>query len=349
MNGGKLTTALVGVGRIAWSAHLPAMAGNDNYRLSAVVDPLAERCREACDHFAIPRFYASTEELLAAEHPDLVVIASPTVYHAADTIAALRHGSHVFCDKPAAICHTEFEAMMAAARENSRKLMIYQPRRLCQDTADLRVIIDSGKLGRIFQIHDFVGRYCRRNDWQAFRKNGGGMLLNYGAHHVDQFIYLLGGDYQLLACDIDRVASVGDAEDVVKILLRFNGDVLVDININQAAAIVPYCYAVYGQYGAAVLTDEQPRRWHIRYYDPAKAGEAEIAEGMAAPGRKYPKADFTFEEEYFSGAGAGDKPVSAYYRNLYDYITADAVPLNPLSDTWKLMRLLDEAREKAGE
>lgn len=349
MDNATLTAALIGVGRIAWSAHLPAMTANANYRICAVIDPLVERCREACRHFNIPRFYASTSELLAAEKPDLVVIASPTVYHAADTVMALRHGCHVFCDKPAAVNYSEFASMMAAAERSSRKLMIYQPRRLSQDTADLQAIINSGKLGRIFHIHDFVGRYSCRNDWQALRKNGGGMLLNYGAHHVDQFIYLLGGNYRLLACDTDRVLSVGDAEDVVKIMLRFDDNILVDININQAAAIVPYRYAVYGQYGAAVLMNEEPRRWRIRYCDPAIVDKNEIAVGMAAPDRKYPSANFPFIEEYFHGVEQNDSSCNIYYRNLYEYITADAKPLNPLSDTMKLMRLLDDAREMAGK
>lgn len=347
MNRHVLQTAVIGLGRVAWNAHLPALLADPRYEPVAAADPLPERCAEGRALFGIPRTYPSLAALLEREQPDLVVIATPTVCHAADAILALRRGCHVFCDKPAAVNYADFRAMAAAAEAAGRKLVIFQPRRVNQDTADLRAILDSGKLGRVFHLHDFVGRYTCRSDWQAFRHNGGGMLLNYGAHHVDQFLHLFGRRVRLLGCSFDRVAAAGDAEDVVKLLLRFDNGVLVDLDINQAAALSPYTYAVYGSSGAALQCPDEPGRWRLRYFDPAEAPAPAVRSELAAPDRKYPKQQYPFREEFFTGPPVAAKPIELYYRNLYDHLTRNAAPLNPPGDAARLMELLDEARAMA--
>ena len=195
-----LKTAVVGLGRIAWSDHLPTILKNPDFEAITTVDPLHERGKEAAAEFGITHTYESVTAMLEQETPDLAVVCSPTMFHAEQTILLLNHGVHVFCDKPAASNSGEVRAMFAAAARNNRKLMIYQPRRMFPDSFAVKEILRSGKLGNVYQMKLFAGAYVRRNDWQAYLKNGGGMLRNYGVHYMDQAMYLAGESLEALAC-----------------------------------------------------------------------------------------------------------------------------------------------------
>ncbi len=341
-----LKTAVIGLGRIAWSDHLPILKSNPHYKIAAVVDPVRERGNEALAQFGAERWYDSVESMLAEMSPDLGVVCSPTIFHARQSIALLDHGAHVFCDKPAACDLDETRAMFAAAEKAGRKLMVFQPRRMVPNSFSIREIIRSGKLGKLYQMKLFIGNYVRRNDWQAFRKNGGGMLRNYGAHYIDQMIYLTGEKLEVLSCRTARIASAGDADDVVKILLRGKASgILLDIDINQASAHNPYVWLLYGTSGAAWLP-KYGENWMLRYFDPAELAPVQCVEKMAASDRKYPEDSIPFRTEEYRPAEF-PSPAQIHYDNLYEWIRGKTSPLVPAADTLELMSLLEDCKKLA--
>ena len=337
-------TAVIGLGRIAWSDHLPELLRRpEQFQVCAVVDPLTERGEEARVKFGVEHHYASLEEMLAHETPDLAVVCSPTAFHAAQTIQLLEHGVNVFCDKPVAASLAETRAMFAAAEKNQRKLMVFQPRRMYDNSFAIKQIIQSGKLGEIYQLKLYIGNYVRRNDWQAFRKNCGGMLRNYGAHYVDQMMYLLGEPLEPLCCQTARIASLGDADDVVKIVLRGRrSGILADIDINQASGFLPFVWAVYGKNGAAYLM-RHGASWTIHYFDPAELAPEETFDRMAAENRQYPHDTIPFRSEEFLPEVPGGY-TSMFYENLHGWLSGTAEPFVPASDTLTLMETLEQCR-----
>ena len=144
----------------------------------------------------------------------------------------------------------------------------------------------------------------------------------------------------------DRVLSCGDADDVVKLLLRY-GPVTVDIDINQAAADSMFRYAVFGSKGSAVLPAEGDT-WRIRLLKESGGPAAELHADLSAPGRKYPASETEFECETAIPPETVP-PVTQYYENLYRAVTAGEKLLNPLSETENLVRMIDRAGEIAGE
>ena len=342
-----LRAAVVGLGRIAWSCHLPNLKKHPGFELAAVADPLESARTEAMEAFGVPQGYPGLAEMLAAEKLDLVVVCSPTRFHEEHAVMALDAGCHVFCDKPAAMSHGAYRNMLEAARRNGRVLEIYQPRRINQVASDLRALIAGGRLGRLFQMRIFASNYVRRNDWQSWKRNGGGMLFNYGSHYLDQALAVLGRDAKLLAASARRILSLGDADDVVKVLLEIGG-VEVDVDINQAAAFPPYNYLLYGEYGAAMLMGSEGGEWRLRYYDPAEAPKVELQEGLKAVGRAYPRQTYPFREETYTGAPVPN-PGETYYKNLHAALTAGAALINPPEDTLALTALIDACAARAGE
>lgn len=337
----RYKTLLVGLGRIGWKTHLPAILKHPGFELAAVVDPLEERRNECIQQNPQICAYAELDSALNAEHPEITVIASPTCFHAQQTIAALQAGSHVFCDKPAAMNEHELSQMVSASRTAGKILTVFQPRRVFPETLFIRSLMESGKLGNIFQIRLNQYRYSPRNDWQALLKNGGGMLLNYGSHLVDQCNALFPQTGKLLACTADRVISCGDAEDVVEMLLRY-GKITVNISINQAAGDTLFYIAVFGTRGSAVLASSG-KKWRIRTLPQTGLSGSAIHPELAAPNRSYPEIPDFFQSEEIE-MPAVESANTLYYQNLYDAITGGTPLLNPISETEKLVRIIDEAR-----
>ena len=347
MNGNqkKVRVALAGLGRIGWQYHLPSIVGNDKFELIAVADTLQERLQEAADQFKVPQLYTSVEEMIEKSQPDLLVLTTPTFLHKEQCIFAFEHGVDVFCEKPLASNLEEAMEIAAAMKRTNRKIMLYQPHRFRGETNMLREIIASGKLGQIFMVRRTCHGYSRRNDWQSQKKLGGGMLNNYGAHFIDQFMSLFDNPTcHVDGCELRTMATLGDAEDVVKILLRTEQGIIGDIDINLACGIPGNEWIVYGKYGAARL-DAAQNTWHIRYLIPEELPALELQNSLAAAGRSYAsEGALPWHEEALKYELL---PSPGYYEEVYKYFALDQKPYVPIEATLELMRINAECRRLA--
>jgi len=340
----QLRTAVVGLGRIGWQFHVPQIVQHPGFQLAAVVDPLADRRNEARAAFDV-RGYAGIGALLAAETLDLVVIASPTNFHADQAVAAFERGCDVFCDKPLAPSLAEAERMVAAAAAHGRKLMVYQPHRAGADIVSLRAALAAGLIGPLYMLKRGRFNYDRRNDWQAFRKHGGGMLNNYGAHYIDQLLHLAGSPATRVTCALRTIASLGDAEDVVKAVIETESGVILDVDINMAAAHPLQPWHILGHYGSIVL-DEQAQAWRVRYYDPDILGSGVVHDELVAPQRRYGNVDEVIPWQEAAFPLADYAPID-YYAKCYAFYALDQPPFVPIDETLALMRVLDACRSSA--
>jgi predicted dehydrogenase len=229
----------------------------------------------------------------------------------------------------------EAEEIVAVMKRTGRKLMMYQPRRADASTQAIKRIIGLGFIGEVYMIKYDWPAYLPRNDWQAFKKYGGGMLNNYGAHAIDAALYTAGSAASKISASMFSVATAGDADDVVKALIETKNGVAVDIDINMAAAVTMPQNVVYGRLGTAILVwDDNGRHYHIRYYDPAKQEQKFAASELtAAEGRRYITAQPALWEEK-------DIPVSErdeldYYEECYKYFALVKSRLSPSPTQWK--------------
>ncbi|MBN1641252.1 MAG: Gfo/Idh/MocA family oxidoreductase [Anaerolineae bacterium] len=338
-----LRTGIVGLGRIGWQFHAPQAAAHAGFALVAAVDPLEARREEAVARYGV-RAYATYEEMLAAEALDLVVIASPTPFHVEQALAAFAQGCDVFCDKPMAPTLADADRVIDAARASGRKLMVYQPHRARADVVALRQILAEGWIGPLYMCKCARTAYIRRNDWQAFRAYGGGMLNNYGAHFVDLLLYLAGSRARRVSCAMRTVASLGDAEDVIKAVIETEDGAILDLDINMASAHPMPEWHVLGQRGSIVY-DEAQRAWHVRYYRAGTLGEGIVYRELAAPGRRYGNVEtIPWEERTVPVAREGGID---YYAQCYAFFAEDKPPFVPVEETREVMRVLDLCRQEA--
>jgi predicted dehydrogenase len=96
--------------------HLKALAQVEAAEVVAVFDPAEGAAAKAAAELAVPEAYTDLDELLKAEEPEYVVVASPALYHAQQSIAAFEAGAHVLCEKPLCMDRAEADAIVAAAK-----------------------------------------------------------------------------------------------------------------------------------------------------------------------------------------------------------------------------------------
>ena len=338
-----LRCAVLGAGRIAWHFHLPQICTKDGFELVAVVDPDEKRLDEAVRTFHPSAVFTDAEAMFEAVRPDLTVIASPTVFHKEQALLAFRSGSDVFCDKPVAMSYEDAVIMFREARRLGRKIMAYQPHRINAEGIAARAIITSEKLGKIYLIERHISNYARRNDWQAFTQNGGGMLLNYGSHYIDQLLYLTHDTTAHVKCELRSIITCGNADDVVKALITTRHGLLFDLDINQAVACPLPEWRICGSLGTAIY---QNGTWNIRYCEPNAMPHVAVNRTLAAPGRRYPSESIPWREERMS-APASDPGL--YYDYCHAYFAEDQLPFVLPEETLETIRTIELCRQDTRE
>ena len=338
---GTLRTVLSGLGRIAWDYHLPAIKSDSRFELTAVADVMPERVEETKEHFGIAAGYASFEKMLEEEKPDLAVIASPTCFHAEQIFAAFKHGADVFCEKPLAGTYREAQCIVQEAQRTGRRIMVYQPHRLAPETVTLQKILHDGILGQVFMVRRVCADFRRRNDWQALLKFGGGMLNNYGAHFIDQFLYVFGGKFVSVRGELRNEVTAGDADDVVKAFLTNKRNIIFDMEINMASAWPANEWIVSGNSGSAIY-DSKNRLWRTRFIAVNLLPELRMQTGLSAEGRKYPaESNLPWDEKIYPLCAAQD---NLFYDYCYKHFAVGIAPFVPVSDTLEVMHAIEFCR-----
>lgn len=177
---------LIGYGFGARYFHAPLIASAVECELVAVATRSAERrAIVAREHPGA----AVVDDLagLVAAGAEAVAVSTPADTHIPLCREAIELGLPVVVDKPFALTATDAEATVELAQRRGVALSVYQNRRLDSDFRTVRALADSGSLGEITR---FESRFERRQPGPPAA--GGGTLLDFGSHLVDQALQLLG-------------------------------------------------------------------------------------------------------------------------------------------------------------
>jgi predicted dehydrogenase len=274
-----IETVIAGLGRAGWDIHWrQLLKDHPAYRVVAVIEPLAERRREAEAEIGC-RSYASFLDFLADPSGELVVIATPSGGHGPESVACLEKGLHVAVDKPMCQGVAEADRMIDAARRHSRVLTCYHPYRFKEDFLLIREIICSGRLGRIVEIKCNRSAFNRRNDWVMRRAIGGGLHNVWGSHTVDQCLQLAGSQVAAVFTDLQTTVTPGDADDHCKIVMRCANGILIDAEISNCMVFPPQPeWMVAGTSGGLISTKAG---LEVKWFIPEEAPPISLCEGPA--------------------------------------------------------------------
>ncbi len=183
--------AIVGFGGMAeW--HYQEIQTIEGLEIAGIWDIREERrtyARELGLHV-----YGDMEELLADAGTDLVLVAAPNDVHKPVAVAAMEAGKNVICEKPITLNSGDLQEMEETAGKTGRFLTVHQNRRWDEDYLTVKKILEEGKLGELFRLESRVhGSRGIPGDWRQEREHGGGMLLDWGVHLLDQLLLLFEG------------------------------------------------------------------------------------------------------------------------------------------------------------
>lgn len=194
----ELKIGVIGCGSIAKHRHLPEYAANTQIKIIAVCDIVKSRADETAVLYGA-KSYESYEELLQNSEVDAVSVCTPNYLHAPISIAALKAGKHVLCEKPMATSRADAEEMIETASKSGKKLMIAHNQRFVPSHAKAREILASGEIGKVYSFRTAFG-HPGPEGWSVdgkeswfFEKDKAfiGAMGDLGVHKTDLIRYLL--------------------------------------------------------------------------------------------------------------------------------------------------------------
>jgi predicted dehydrogenase len=188
--------AVIGTGMIANAAHIPAWKELKNdVELVGVADIRPSAAQETAARYQIPRWYSNSQAMLDELKPDIVSVCTPNVYHKQWTIAALKAGAHVLCEKPIATRLADAQEMYLTARTVGNELYACQSLRFLNSFSAAREFAVSGALGDIYFCEINAIRRRGVPKWGFFHMaehNAGGPLCDLGVHILDFLFWTIG-------------------------------------------------------------------------------------------------------------------------------------------------------------
>lgn len=339
-----IKVGIAGLGRSGWNIHAATLASCPDYEIVAVADMAAERRSEAAGRFGCAT-YETPEELIAHSEVEVVVVATPSHTHAQLAVAALASGKHVVVEKPLAQSTAEVDSMIAAADQAERTLTCFHNRRLDPELLAIQDVIASGKIGDLVFIRRCISRFVRRSDWQTLRSMGGGVLSNTASHLLDQVLLLMGEGQVELFADLRQVASAGDAEDHVQLLLKMADGPTAEVFASFAFEARQPQWLISGTSGSISSADNVLT---VRWFDPSSLADLEVERGMA-PDRRYGTGEqIDWHEERIELQAPDNDRTQRYYELLAASVREDGELLVTPQSVRRQIHLIEEARCQAG-
>jgi predicted dehydrogenase len=167
----------------------------DKCEIVAVCDANPETAKAAAEKFNVPNVFSTYEELLGSGLVDAVSVTTPNKFHKDPTIASLKAGIHVLCEKPLAMNADEARTMCAAARDSGKILQVALQSRFSGPGRFMKDYIEKGNMGEIYFARAQALRRRGVPGWGVFidkEKQGGGPLIDIGVHILDFTLFLMG-------------------------------------------------------------------------------------------------------------------------------------------------------------
>ncbi|MDR1465812.1 MAG: Gfo/Idh/MocA family oxidoreductase [Oscillospiraceae bacterium] len=284
--------------------------------------------------------FPSREALLSDPRVELVTVATPNDSHKEIVLNALHHGKHVICEKPVTIASSaDLEEMIAAAEQAGRLFTVHQNRRWDPDYLTAKEILEGNPLGRVFNVESRVhGSRGVPGDWRALKATGGGMLLDWGIHMLDQMLTL--NEHRKLLSLYAQLTYVtcDEVDDGFRVFCRFENDLTFMVEILTSNFIELPRWYILGENGTAIVKNwgrdgeiVKVSDWENRESVPVQAGVG-ITKTMA------PRTNDTIQR-YPLPLPAGDW--LEYYHNIFDVIRCGAPPIVTHNQQRRLMKLIE--------
>ena len=333
----KKRLAIVGYGgQGAWHANWAMKS--DVVELAGIFD-IAEKRVNAARENGI-HTYASREELIADKTVDIVLCATPNDVHKDIVIDALRGGKHVICEKPVALSVGEFDEMCEAAREAGKIFTVHQNRRYDVDYLAMQSLVNSGEIGETVNIESRIhGSRGIPSDWRCHKPQGGGMILDWGVHLIDQMLRLIPEKITGVYCEVTNITT-NEVDDGFNLHLTFESGKRATVEVGTYNFLPLPRFYMQAKNGTAIIDDWQKKcriaklkAWCEKEVLPVQTA-AGITKTMA------PRDEITLD---FYEIERPTSDVHDYYRNLVKAIDGKEEIFVKLAEVRRVLLVMEAA------
>ena len=330
--------ALIGYGGMAGWHEKKILAGNA-VELAGVydIDPARlEIAREKGIHA-----YSSLEELLADETVELVTIATPNQVHKPLAIQAMAAGKHVISEKPVTLSSEDLQEMIDASKKYNRLFTVHQNRRWDAEYLMMKEVYDSGKIGEVFTIQSVVhGSHGIPGDWRGHKEFGGGMILDWGVHLIDQMLCIV-EDLKIKSvyCKCEHITNY-EVDDGFKLDIYFENGLTGRIEVGTSHFISMPRYYMAGTNGTAIIPDwnKNCRIVACTNWDPGEVVPVVTAAGLTKT--MAPRNENTISESEIVKPNAD---VHDFYRNVVKAIDGEEEQIVTHAQLMRVMKVMEAA------
>lgn len=326
---------IVGYGGMG-SYHAKLLKENQNIEVVGTYD-ISEDRRTAslADGYKV---YESLSAVLTDDVVDFVLIATPNDVHKEIAIAALNAGKDVICEKPVTIYSEELLEIMEAAKINNRAFIVHQNRRWDEDFLTMKKIYDEQIIGDVFHIESRVqGANGIPGDWRHLKEYGGGMLLDWGVHLLDQLLFMVDSKITSVFANLSYILG-DEVDDGFQVFITFENGITSLIEVGTTNFIQLPRWYTKGTKGTAVINDWDingkivtQNLGEIEAPKPIKAGQG-LTKTMAPPSEKAVTT---------SDLPKVEKTMESFYENVVSVVAGNAEPIVKNEEVLRVLRLME--------
>lgn len=340
----KHTLAMAGFGGMAgW--HYDLIERIDGLTVAGIWDVKPERREYALSQNI--HVYQSLEDLLADQSVDLVLVATPNDVHKSIAIQAMEAGKNVVSEKPVTLSSQDLREMIEASERTGRFLTVHQNRRWDEDFLSVKKLLDEGKLGDIFRLESRVhGSRGIPGDWRQEKEHGGGMVLDWGVHLLDQMNMMMGRMPDSVYATLSNVTNE-EVDDGFTATFTFDDDqggVVFTVEVGTSNFINLPRWYIEGLNGTAVIDDFAVNGKIVVATSDEKHDAVPIITAAGLTKTMAPRTDDTIKELPLPRV---PQDICDYYRNIAKVVNGEEKQIVTHDQQRELMRLMEAIFESA--
>jgi len=243
-----IVTGILAYGMSGKVFHAPFVEAHPAFDFRAILE---RNQKKATEDYPNVKSYDSFEELIADKEIELVIVNTPNFTHAEYTRKSLLAGKHVLVEKPFTATANEARELFTLAKQLDKKIFIYHNRRWDSDCTSIQKVVESGRLGNIYEVHYRFDRYRNVIGPKTFKEEphpASGLLYDLGPHLLDQAISLFGKPdafYKILGKQREHTK----VDDYFMIHLSYPNDLNIFLTSSMLIADPQKAFVLHGSKG----------------------------------------------------------------------------------------------------
>ena len=271
---------IIGFGGMA-EYHFKCLKEYERINIKGVFDVNPERCKYAVEQGL--KAYGSKEELFSDPDIDIILVATTNEVHKELLIEAMEAGKHVISEKPVTLTSWELEEVIEASKKYKKVFTIDQNRRTNKDFVLMKRSVEAGLLGDVYAIESRVeGSRGMPTGWRTIKRLGGGMMVDWGVHLIDQIMYMIDQKVTNVFCKMYNI-QYSEVEDNFRLTMTFESGLTAHIEVSTNNYITHPRWYVLGKQGTLQIDNWDCNGKIVRCIDKENVWVDEIVYTKAGP------------------------------------------------------------------